>query len=531
MRSLGTKGGLIAIGAAGVLAIVAIAVLVFSFVGDRPTVHPLQPTANSAINPTKRLIVVGTTSVPMKDLRVSVDGRDVSAQVTGVTDGIALYLPRLANGPHTMAVAYATGSGILGRSTSQSWDFTVSRTPPKLNVTKPAGDGFGVLSVPVAGTATKHSAIRITWSGDGVAGAKANGTDGAWATSVTLPEGKSTLKVVATDQAGSTTVKVKRLYIDTTAPTLELSGTKELAKLTTTPQPIIYGKVGGDNAALLNYGASINGVGVVTIAGTDATASSASGPASGTLTGTGLTLNGNRFALAVGRLPEGKNSITIWVRDRGGNVAKKTFTSFVDTQSQFGTSQLTQGAAGDDVTQLQERLGSIGLWKGGASGKYNEKTAKAIMRYQKRFHLKQTGNVDAATLKAMVGRLYISLNRRTLTLYRDGRAFKKFRVAIGMPGYETPTGNFSVVVMQTNPAWLPPDSPWAKGLGPIPPGPGNPLGTRWIGTSSAGVGIHGTTAGWSIGTAASHGCLRMHMPDVENLYQYVVVGMPVEIRN
>jgi lipoprotein-anchoring transpeptidase ErfK/SrfK len=243
----------------------------------------------------------------------------------------------------------------------------------------------------------------------------------------------------------------------------------------------------------------------------------------------GLSLSGNRFALAIGRLPEGKNTITVWVRDRGGNTVKKSFTSFVDTQSEFGLSQLTVGAAGQDVKQLQERLAKIRLWKGGLSGNYNEKTAAAVKRYQKRFRLKQTGSVDAATLKKMVGRIDISLNKRRLTLYRDGRAYMTYGVAIGMPGHATPTGNFHVVDKRMNPTWLPPDSPWAKGLGPIAPGPGNPLGTRWIGTSAPAVGIHGTPADWSIGSAASHGCLRMHIPEVEKLYEEVVVGMPVDI--
>ena len=83
--------------------------------------------------------------------------------------------------------------------------------------------------------------------------------------------------------------------------------------------------------------------------------------------------------------------------------------------------------------------------------------------------------------------------------------------------------------MSKDPTWIPPDSPWAKGLEPIPAGPGNPLGTRWIGTSAPGVGIHGTPSDWSIGTHASHGCIRMHIWQVEQLYEYVKVGMPVII--
>jgi len=61
-------------------------------------------------------------------------------------------------------------------------------------------------------------------------------------------------------------------------------------------------------------------------------------------------------------------------------------------------------------------------------------------------------------------------------------------------------------------------------------GPGNPLGTRWIGTSAPAIGIHGTYASSSIGTAASHGCMRMHIPDVEELYDQVTLGMRVIIR-
>jgi lipoprotein-anchoring transpeptidase ErfK/SrfK len=129
-----------------------------------------------------------------------------------------------------------------------------------------------------------------------------------------------------------------------------------------------------------------------------------------------------------------------------------------------------------------------------------------------------------------VGKITVDLSSTTLTLERNGKVVKTYRVAIGQPAYPTPTGTFKIVNKQKNPTWNPPDSPWAEGLGAIPPGPGNPLGTRWIGTSAPAVGIHGTYADYSIGSAASHGCLRMHIPEVEELYEMVAVGMPVEIR-
>ncbi len=126
--------------------------------------------------------------------------------------------------------------------------------------------------------------------------------------------------------------------------------------------------------------------------------------------------------------------------------------------------------------------------------------------------------------------IVISRRNRVLTLFREERRVRTFRVAVGTSRYPTPKGLFSIVQMQRNPTWIPPNSAWAKGLGPIPPGPGNPLGTRWMGTSAPAVGIHGTYASGTIGTAASHGCIRMHIRESEWLYNRIKVGTPVLIR-
>ena len=116
-----------------------------------------------------------------------------------------------------------------------------------------------------------------------------------------------------------------------------------------------------------------------------------------------------------------------------------------------------------------------------------------------------------------------------LRYYDGARLIRTFGVATGQAVYPTPTGTFSIVDMQYNPWWRPPDSPWARGLKPIPPGPGNPLGTRWMGLSAPGVGIHGTPDDASIGYSASHGCIRMHIPDAEWLFHHVEIGTPVVI--
>lgn len=116
-----------------------------------------------------------------------------------------------------------------------------------------------------------------------------------------------------------------------------------------------------------------------------------------------------------------------------------------------------------------------------------------------------------------------------LFLYRGMRFQRLFGVATGQTQYPTPLGRFQIIVKWENPWWYPPNSPWAQGQKPIPPGPGNPLGTRWMGLSSPGVGIHGTPSDASIGYSVSHGCIRMHIPEAEWLFNHVDVGTTVFI--
>jgi lipoprotein-anchoring transpeptidase ErfK/SrfK len=126
--------------------------------------------------------------------------------------------------------------------------------------------------------------------------------------------------------------------------------------------------------------------------------------------------------------------------------------------------------------------------------------------------------------------IVITRGTNTLRLY-DGRALvRTFRVATGQAIYPTPAGIWRIVDKQRNPWWYPPtQDAWARGLKPVPPGPSNPLGTRWMGLNAAGVGIHGTTAPASIGYSASHGCIRMQIPEAEWLFERVQIGTPVVI--
>jgi lipoprotein-anchoring transpeptidase ErfK/SrfK len=109
------------------------------------------------------------------------------------------------------------------------------------------------------------------------------------------------------------------------------------------------------------------------------------------------------------------------------------------------------------------------------------------------------------------------------------RYVRTFGVATGQRQYPTPLGRFRIIVKWKNPWWYPPNSPWAQGQRPIPPGPDNPLGTRWMGLSAPGVGIHGTPSDSSIGYSVSHGCIRMHIPEAEWLFNHIDVGTTVFI--
>jgi len=125
--------------------------------------------------------------------------------------------------------------------------------------------------------------------------------------------------------------------------------------------------------------------------------------------------------------------------------------------------------------------------------------------------------------------IVIRRSANKLFLYNGMRYLRTFGVATGQSQYPTPLGRFHIVVKWKNPWWYPPDSPWAKDLDPVPPGPSNPLGTRWMGISSPGVGIHGTPEPGSIGYSVSHGCIRMRITDAEWLFEKVPVGTTVFI--
>jgi len=119
-------------------------------------------------------------------------------------------------------------------------------------------------------------------------------------------------------------------------------------------------------------------------------------------------------------------------------------------------------------------------------------------------------------------RIVVSIPDRKLAVMENDRIIRTFEVAVGAPKTPSPAGTFKVVNRIENPTW------YYKGK-IVGPGTNNPVGTRWIGLSEHGYGIHGTNAPSSIGKNASHGCIRLRNADVEQLFKLVAVGDEVEI--
>ncbi len=133
------------------------------------------------------------------------------------------------------------------------------------------------------------------------------------------------------------------------------------------------------------------------------------------------------------------------------------------------------------------------------------------------------GEAFADERKNKGDRIVISVAEKKLVLFQGDGILKVYDVAVGKTSTPTPQGTFQIINRLANPTWFGPK-------GAVAPGVENPLGTRWMGLSASGYGIHGTNVPSSIGKAASHGCIRMARTDVEELFELVSVGVTVEIQ-
>ncbi|NLJ83506.1 MAG: L,D-transpeptidase family protein [Halanaerobiaceae bacterium] len=185
--------------------------------------------------------------------------------------------------------------------------------------------------------------------------------------------------------------------------------------------------------------------------------------------------------------------------------------------------------AGYDILLLQERLAELTYYHGPLNGIYSVELAKAVASFQEENQLEVDGEVGPSTWAALAGEtmpaagdekrkgpqgeitIEVDTYSRVLTLYVDGKVFKRYPVAIGKPSTKSPVGEWAIISKSKD---------WGDGFG-----------TRWLGLNVPwGIyGIHGTNKSWSIGRAESQGCIRMYNRDVEELYELVPLKTRVKI--
>lgn len=184
---------------------------------------------------------------------------------------------------------------------------------------------------------------------------------------------------------------------------------------------------------------------------------------------------------------------------------------------------------GEDVFLLQSRLKDLNIYRGRTDGVYDLEVARAVAEYQVRQQLEPNGVVDAQTWELLGDGLFpvataqkrqppegqlkivVDLYKRILTLYNDGEIYQTYPVSVGKVSSKTPVGEWAIIGKSKD---------WGGGFG-----------TRWLGLNVPwGIfGIHGTNKPWSIGQAASQGCVRMYNRHIEQLFDWVPVKTRVDI--
>ncbi|MEI6448636.1 MAG: L,D-transpeptidase family protein [Actinomycetes bacterium] len=466
-----------------------------------PRVSAVTPGPNSYVkNPSLTVVLDVKGLSGLKSVRVTFDGDNVTGKATRSGDKLTFTTGKLSDGSHAVSFK-ATSSNVFRHEVRKDWRFTVDTSIPKLVLAGSADEGR-INTSPATFSGVTEPYSTVTVSGGGVEASGQADADGKYTVSANLPDASSDVTITTADRAGNATTKRLRVYVDASPPTLKTTQLGKTVKHSGLKIRIkARDQLGAPKLKLV----------------LDGEERKYEGPPA-------------RAVFTVKNLAQGKHTMVITASDRGGNVVTDKQTFVINSTEHFGNAAMWPGARGKDVKDLQRRLADAGVFDGPRNGVYDNHTVTGVKKFQALYGQPVDGLIGVMALNALSGQIIVDLGDLHIYLYRDGQLVKSYPVAVGQPAYPTPTGAYSIVNMQMDPTWLPPNSDWAKNAVPIPPGPNNPLGTRWIGTSAPGIGIHGTPDDSSIGSYASHGCIRMHIPDVEDLYTRVVVGMPVIIR-
>ncbi|HEU0130766.1 MAG TPA: L,D-transpeptidase family protein [Mycobacteriales bacterium] len=224
-----------------------------------------------------------------------------------------------------------------------------------------------------------------------------------------------------------------------------------------------------------------------------------------------------------------------WHRVVDGTSAPREDVKVVDHDPAKLEALVTRAVADVSVAPTNGEVHSAGGWLTFTRGKFGRTVDRDAVRKAFVAALKDGSPRSVDSLEVPPGpsvetAILVRTGENKLYLYQHGRITRTFGVATGSPRYPTPHGRFEVVLKRYLPTWVNPWSPWSMHEpARIGPGPNNPLGTRAMNLSAPGIRIHGTPADRSIGYSVSHGCIRMHIPDVEALYPLVPTHTPVFI--
>jgi lipoprotein-anchoring transpeptidase ErfK/SrfK len=468
-----------------------------------PRVSAVTPGPGTFVkDPSTSLVLKVNGLGKLQGVAVSLDGKDVTAIASQDGDTLTIAGQDLTDGRHSVHFS-ATSSNVFRHDVSKDWHFVVDTSVPELGFDADLEQGQ-VNSDPATFSGKTEPYATVTVADGAVKASGQADASGKYVVKADLPDGQSQVVVTTTDRAGNKRAKRLSVYVDAQAPVLKVTKLDKTMK-----------KAG---ISVRVKATDQLGVPSVTL----------------TLDGQERELKGaaSKSKFMAAGLAQGKHVMLVTASDKGGNkvTSKQVFT--VDSTEHFGSVTMWVGARGKDVKALQNKLANAGVYSGKTNGYYDDATEKAVRKLQARYGLEVDGVVGGNVLNALSGQIVVDIGDLRLYLYRGGSLVKTYPVATGQPTYPTPTGTYSIVTMTKDPTWLPPNSDWAKDAQPIPPGTENPLGTRWMGTSASGVGIHGVppSEDGSIGTYASHGCIRMHNWDAVDLFDRIVIGMPVIIQ-
>jgi lipoprotein-anchoring transpeptidase ErfK/SrfK len=490
--------------AGGVLIVAVSAIAAWSY-AERPQLNgtPRQWYRTSA----PQVLVPVEHSGNLGDLRAQVDGQDAAAKLRSTGDGLVLELDNVQDGMHRVRVQ-GSPSRVFGDTVDQAFTIHVDTRRPVLALDQ-AASGWQSASE-LSGRVEPGSTLALSYSGKHVV---MHPRSGAFALDPKLPDGRTTVKLVASDRAGNRSIVTRTVAVDRTAPRVHID---RVPAVLGSAHPTLRGSI--DDASPVELQALLDGASVA-LRAPDGSALLGSEAKSG------------RFSLPLQRLAQGVHTLSITATDSAGNTSTAAAGPFTvdSTEKLRSSSVLSLGARGADVVQLERRLKAFGTYHGPFTRFYNARTAAAVSTFQRAHALPVTGIATPQVLQLSAERIVVHLGKFRVFLIRDGKRVFSAPIAIGQAAYPTPTGHYEIIAKIKNPTWVPPNSPWAAGLEPIPPGASNPLGSRWIGTSAPNIGFHATPQDSSVGHAASHGCMRMHRADVERLYDLIRVGTPVDI--